>query len=421
MMKKLFLVFFIFVFAIVFSAAARAQAVRSEDISKEFEYVEGVIRKGATDGDREMLARAHRAMSNLDVAIASLEKPEDRILFTLASAYNYVELCPAAVSLSLSAPANATGFTFDCVERAEFYFNKARSIAENSKTLSVSSVADVSFLIGIGYDRLKANLAGMNVDTKRFRDLSLVYVRKSVELGAGFDGVKAILKRMPGEEYNTKQVIDGAQFNDLMRMLYSDHALPQQSAEDAAAAATDTAVINTARLSDDNSYIDYQWRFSVRKPDRTWQFAIRKSSTTFYLTIKKKDPAQLEGSGLNIVCRSLTETEAQLPQDKLIAKSLDLLKQAGYEIKSQKAISHNGVPAQEIITVHQYQELVQKAPPAPGEQKPPDTGQKLISKQYMIIAVSNNIEYIISFNSLEENYAVIFPEYKTITNSVTMF
>ncbi|MFA6447997.1 MAG: hypothetical protein WCX65_00875 [bacterium] len=421
MMNKL-LVTAIIIFCLAGAASqSRAQAARSEDISKEFEYIESVIHKGVSDGDMNMLARAHRAMSNLEMAVTSLNKPEDRILFTLAAAYNYVDLCPTAGVLSLSATTNPTGFSFDCIERAEYYFNKARSLAESSSGLSKGTVADVSFLIGIGYDRLKANLAGLNVDTKRFYDLAMNYIRKSVELGAGFDGVTAILKRILSDDYKNKPVIGDEQYNDLRRMLYFERALPQPANTAATDTSTATSTISIAKPSDDNSYIDYQWRFSVRKPDRSWQFAIRKSSNSFYLTIKKKDPAQLEGSGLNIVCRSLNETEAQMPPDKLIEKSLDLLKQAGYEIKSQKSISHNGVPAQEIISMHQYKDLIQKSAPVAGDQKQPDAAQKLVSKQYMVIAVSNNIEYIVSFNSLEAEYARIFPEYKLIANSITMF
>jgi len=57
-------------------------------------------------------------------------------------------------------------------------------------------MADISFLVGIGYDRLKSNLASLNVDTKKFYDLALSYVKKSDELGAGFDGVRVVLNRL---------------------------------------------------------------------------------------------------------------------------------------------------------------------------------------------------------------------------------
>ena len=39
----------------------------------------------------------------------------------------------------------------------------------------------------------------------------------------------------------------------------------------------------------------------------------------------------------------------------------------------------------------------------------------------MIIAVLNNIEYIISFSSLEADYSKVFAEYRMIANTVSIF
>ncbi len=400
-------------------APCHAQTVRAEDISKEFEYVASVITKGISDGDMEKLTQAHRTMSNLELAVASLEKPEDRVLFSLAAAYNYVNLCPTAIVLSLSSTTNPTGFTFDCVDSADALFNKGRSYAEESKTLSKTAMADISFLIGAGYDRLKTVLSSLNVDTTRFRDLALSYFSKSSELETGFDGVKGIVKKLSDNKYLTKPIIDEEQYNDLHRLLYIDRALPQPSFRSESSDNT-TPPPASGRAADENYFIDYQWRFSVKKPGKDWQFTVRKATNSMYLAIRKKDLTALEGSGLNIVCRATTGVEAQEPPEKLIDHSIHLLKEAGYDIKSQKQISHNGIPALEIISIHQYQELIQKTPPADGE-KPAEATVKLVSKQYMIIAVSNGIEYIISFNSLEDEYARIFPEYRMIANTVNMF
>jgi hypothetical protein len=422
MKKKLpVLVAIVVMLGVFASAAARAQAARSarpEDVSREFEYVESIIRKGVSDGDAEMLTRAHRTISNLELAIDSIEKPEDRILFMLAAGYDYVEMCPTATALSLTNAANPTGFAFNCVEQAEYYFNKAKSAAENQNGFSPATIGDVTFLIGIGYDRMKYKMAGLGVETKHFFDLEKTCLRKAAELGTGFDGVRAMLGLLSGDEYQTKQVMDDDKYAELRRMLYLSHALPQP-AEDASTAAA-TSTITPLPDMDENSYIDYQWRFSVRKPDKTWQFAIRKSSNSFHLTVRKKNPADLEGSGLNIVCRALTEPEAQMPRDQLIGRSIELLKEAGYDIKSQMAVTHNGVPAQEIISAHQYNELIQKTAPESGQQ-PAGAAAKLVSKQYMIIAVLNNIEYIISFSSLEADYSKVFVEYRMIANTVNIF
>ncbi len=408
----------------VFACAQDAPPqVRPEDISKEFEYTESLIKKGVSDGDADTLARAHRTLANLELAIDSLPKPTDRILFLIAAGYDYIEMCPTATALALTNVKNPTGFIFNCVDQADYYFNKAGKAAENEKGFTTATIGDVAYLIGIGYDRMKYKMAGMGVETKRFFDLEKMYFKKAAELGTGFDGVRAILGLLSDDKYKIKQVLDEDRYSELRRMLSFSHALPQSAAgtaEGGAAGSGEGSSIAPLPAADENAYIDYQWRFSVRKPDKSWQYTIRKSSNSFHLTARPKDAATLAGSGLNIVCRALSETESKMPQDKLIDRSIELLKEAGYEIKSQKPVTHNGVPAQEIISVHQYKELIQKTGPEDSD-KNKDAAQKLVSKQYMIIAVMNNIEYIISFSCLEADYSKVFAEYRMVANTVNIF
>lgn len=399
------------------SVARTAAAPRPEDISKELEYIDGVVRKGISDGDMEVLARAHRTMANLDIAVESLDSPREKILFSLAIAYNYINLCPTATVLQLSESTNPTGFTFDCVERVDFYFNRSIKYAESVDKLSNTAMADISFIIGIGYDRLKANLTGIARDgTRRFYDLARSYINKSVGLGPTFDGAGNILARFDNDKYLTAPVIDDSQYNELHRLLYMNRALPSTFIEKNASGVI-VPPAGQGVTADENTFVDYQWRFSVKKPDNSWQFVIQKSTSSFHITVKK-DSQDQAGSGLNIVCRALNETEMNLTPEALISRSVSLLESAGYEIKSRRDITHNGVKAQEIISIHQYQNLIVKPP---SDEKDKQQSEPLVSKQYMIIAVSNGVEYIISFNSLESEYARIFPEYKLISNTVTMF
>jgi hypothetical protein len=420
MMKSLRVITAIFLLTAAAASLSAAQNTRPEDISKELEYVNGIVLKGIADGDMEQLALAHRTMSNLAISIDSLPGVREKILFSMAIAYNYVNLCPTATVLQLSESTNPTGFSFDCVERTEYFFNRAINSAEGAKILSATAMADISFLVGIGYDRLKANLSGIAPgETRKFFDLAVLHIKKSVDLGSSFDGAKTVLKRYDNEKYLTAPAIDDSQYTDLHRLLYLNLAIPDPFSEKNAAA-QDTGSNSFPQLTaDENTYIDYQWRFTVKKPDTSWQFSIRKSVSSFYITVKKKNPDELGGSGLNIVCRALSESDAALSPEALISKSIEILKGAGYEIKSQKYIVQNGVNAQELITVHQYQNLISK-PPADAQDKQAKQ-VPLVSKQYMIIAVSNGIEYIISFNSLDADYAGIFPEYKLIANSVAVF
>ncbi len=402
-----------------------SQTLKSQDVSKELDYIAGLVKKGASDGDMELIVKSYRTMSNLEIAVDGLQSKKDSALFFLAMGYNFVNICPTAIVLQLSETTNPTGFNFDCIERTKYYFDKAIKIASSENVFTPADRADIYFIVGIGYDRLKFNLANISkINSDKSYEKALNYLGKAAELGAGFEGIKTIMKRAEDDAYYKKPLIDDQQYNALNRMLYIDRALPQPEHEPAATKEDDTAdstpPIAAPSTKDENLYIDYQWRFMVKKPDDTWSFESRKAQATMRLTIQKKDTSSVAGSGLNIICRTLTDAEAKSNIEQLTSKSIDLLKAAGYDIKSQKMISFNGMQAQEIISTHQYQNLIQKAPLS-QEKKDAEPPQNIISKQYMIIAVANNIQYIVSFNSLDSEYARIFPEYKMIANSVSFF
>ncbi|HPI76544.1 MAG TPA: hypothetical protein PLK80_07390 [bacterium] len=402
--------------AVVFAASAGAQVPRSEDVAREIEYVNGIALKGTADGNMETIARAHRAFANLEMVVKTVPNAKDRVLFLVAIAYSYIDICPVSAALQLSSATNPSGFSFDCVERVDYYFNAAIRAAEKAEGLSGSAMADISFLIGVGYDRLRNNMKGVSEEgAERFEKMALRHFRKSVELGPGFDGVKDILSAY--EKGDVKSVVSHEKFRELHRLLYIDRALPQPAYQPGGGGNPLTPPAATE--ADENLYIDYHWRFSARKPDASWRYSVRKSQTSLHLAIEKSPPDPGSGSGLNIVCRSLSASSASMSVEAHIENSVQMLMSAGYNIASRKAITHQGLPAQEIISTHEYANIIKTT--APGGSGPDAQPSKLVSKQYMIIVISNGIEYIISFNSLEPDFARIFPEYKMIANTVTMF
>jgi len=383
-----------------------------EDVSKELDYIAGTIDKGISDGNMALLSKAHRTLSNLELSIKRLENDKEKVLFTISQAYDYINLCPTSIVLQLSETTNPTGFSFDCIERTEYFFQRAIWYAQ-SVDMNKTTVADISFLIGIGYDQMKSNLATLSEEnTKRFHGLAMYHVKKAIEIGTGFDGAKTILKRMEDEEYKTKPVITREQYLDLHRLLYLNRVLPKPFFL-SGSSQEEIEQSSKEPRDDKNLFIDYQWRFSAEKPGENWQFVIRKSPLSLHLSILQKDPNERIGSGLNIVCRVLPDADRKLVPEALIKRSVEMLKEAGYNIQSQKTITHSGIPSQEIISVHKYKNLVQK--------KQGQDAENIVSKQYMIITVANGIEYVISFNSLEIDYSRIFPDYKKIAASVSIF
>jgi hypothetical protein len=403
--------------ALAFSASAGAQVPRAEDVAREIEYVNNIAIKGTSEGDMESIARAHRAFANLEMVVKTIPNAKDRVLFLVAIAYSYIDVCPVSAALQLSSSTNPAGFSFDCVERVDYYFNAAIRAAEKAEGLSGSAMADISFLIGVGYDRLRGNMRGISEESaERFEKMALRHFRKSVELGPGFDGVRDILSAY--EKGEVKSVVSNEKFRELHRLLYIDRALPQPAYQPGGGG-NPLAPSATEAAADENLYIDYHWRFSARKPDASWRYSVRKSQSSLHLAIEKSPPDPGSGSGLNIVCRSLSASSASLSVEAHIENSVQMLMSAGYNIVSRKPITHQGLAAQEIISTHEYSNIIKTA--APGGSGPDSQPSKLVSKQYMTIVISNGIEYIISFNSLEPDFAKIFPEYKMIANTVTMF
>ncbi len=174
-------------------------------------------------------------------------------------------------------------------------------------------------------------------------------------------------------------------------------------------------------FSDEDAYVDYRWRFMVRRPDDSWTFraapAINRHD--FQLTIVKTQKTEQTGSGLNIVCHTLDAEETLIPLSTLVDKSTSLLKKAGYELVSDKQVSIKGVVARELILTHRYNELIPAKDKVQNQLVP--TGEKLVSRLYMLTAVSNGIHYIITFSSLEQDYSRIQGIYTAIAATIEFF
>ncbi|HOY64963.1 MAG TPA: hypothetical protein PK745_17485, partial [bacterium] len=95
--------------AVVFAAYAGAQVPRSEDVAREIEYVNGIALKGTADGNMETIARAHRAFANLEMVVKTVPNAKDRVLFLVAIAYSYIDICPVSAALQLSSATNPSG------------------------------------------------------------------------------------------------------------------------------------------------------------------------------------------------------------------------------------------------------------------------------------------------------------------------
>jgi len=366
------------------------------------------------------IAESHRILSNLLVNLKQLGDSEQQARFTAAVGYEYVKMCPAVYFLQLFKPDNPTRFTIDCVGKSQELFSAAVGIA--GKSMKGAPAADIYFIAGIGMDRLKANMSnvpGANLDgfLKRARE----YVGKAASQGTSFGGVETILARLDKDEYRKTPVVDDSKFRDLSRTLILGNIVPVIDADTAEMKSVPESSKITPDVADENTYLDYKWRFSIRRPDETWMFVSERAGTALHLSIKKKNSSDQRGSGLNLICSPLKPEDSGAPLNKIVEKSVELLKSAGYSDLEGKNVSFSGIPAYELKSAHKYNELIPSEDTMEEAMLTGDSSTNMASRQYMIIAIANGMQYILSFSSLDTEYPRIFPIYRAIAETFSVF
>ncbi len=411
---KYTIVFFtVFLFLTGVSAAA-APSVRQ--VSKELEFAKGIIEDGITLGKPENFARAHRVLGNLGVTIENIDDIHKRTLFTLAIGYNYVRMCPYSF---LQQTGDSSALIVNCTDEAVSFFNRAITLAQ--QRLEKQSIADTFFLVGVGLDRLKANLNDIpGVSAEEYYWMARKNFMQAYELNTGFGGIGKMLEKYNRPKAKSEAVVSQRQFSELYRMLIFKDTRPGAKSRPTSgngAADEPEEVIENAVVEDD-TYINYKWRFSIRRPDDTWKFVVRKGRNSLQVSVRKKDETALKGSGLNVVCRTLSPSGASSALGELIAGSEKLLEQAGYKINSKQQFDFNGLQAYKIISEHKYNDLIQN-----GGTNSAKSGadKQLVSQQYMIITKSNGIQYIISFTGLKDEYPRLFSQYQAMANTAKFF
>lgn len=435
---NIYLIVVMFALLAVFSACANADGI-SDAISGELEYAASVIRTGTRNGDVEKLAEAHRVLSNLELSLKDVPSDKERVTFTLALGYSYVDMCPSAFFLQLTKPGNSSGFTINCVEKSFKYFDDAVKKAETK--LSVTGKADACFMAGIGADRLKSNMSSApGVDTETFYDKALAYFNCAASGGTSFDGVTTILKRYSRSDYMRLPVVDDSRYEDIRRTLsLGASAFPTPSLKDGSAAPQLAATVEVGekpafgatkeepappviekRSVDENTYLDYKWRLLLKRPDETWKFVTGGTSQSFQLYLTKKNAMEQTGSGITVICSSAVEAGGNT-LEQVVDRSVSLLEQAGYTLKSKNKTTVSSLPAYEVVSEHRYNDLIpSESVMEPGSGSIPSS-DSLVSIQNMKIIMSNGIQYIISFSSLEKDYSNSSELYGDIIKTLELF
>lgn len=394
--------------AVVFPQAVSASA---SAVTKELEYVHGIIEDGITLGEPENFALAHRVMGNLSVTLENMENIHRRTMFTMAVAFNYVRMCPHSFMQEADVE---TAFTVDCTKEALKYINESAELAR--ERLDRQSAADAYFVAGVGLDRLKTNLNDIpGADTREYYFMARDFFLKAGDMNTGFGGISRIIGKYNMAESKTSAVVTEEQFDELFRMLIYRDPQPKAVKEARASAGgmAEESVSARSEIIDDNTFINYKWRFSISRPDDTWKFVVRKGSNSLHVNLRRKGKLEQKGSGLNIICRTLKPEDADAPLGELVAKSEKLLEQAGYEINSKQQFDFNGLQAYKIISQMEYSDLVASEQGSGGGQ--------LVSQQYMLVTKSNGIQYIISFTGLKDEYPRLFTRYQSMVNTAKFF
>lgn len=393
---------------LIFAAPASSAALM-DDIVKELEYSGALIQLGAENGDVNQYAAAHRALANLAVTSGRLENPRDHVLTLLAISYFYVRMCGDLPPLQLSKAANPGGLSIDCAALAGEYMKRATDVAD--KRLPAPGAADAHFFAGLGYDALRGYMSGVKSrDTAPFHRKALEQMKKAVELGASFDGAKAVLARLAASQPSSRSsIVSRETFEQAHQSMYMNRVLTLPP--------TLKYLSGEPQNTDpENTYVSYRWRFSIVKPGADWEFSGADSKSNFKLTIRQKPAKPIGKPALTLVAHELTPAETGVSVKQLVDSSVQLLTQAGYSVESQSEAEFKGNPAYEVVLASQYKDINVKDGAANS-----GTSPSLITKHYMFVALSGGIEYILSFNTLLEDYAKVFPDMRIIANTLELF
>lgn len=391
----------------------------AEDISREFEYIDGLVSQGAETGHLVLFDKAHRTLANLSVTAQKLEDPTDKTLVYLSAGYFYVRMCEVLPMLQLSTTTNPEGYAIDCVAESEKQFQLALDTAETE--LVNTALADTHFYMGLGYDAMRGYLAKIpGSDTEKLYAKAREHIARAAEMGTSFPGSKNVLARFPAAgPQSDRPAVQHDTFLQIHRMFYMDRMFPRTPELNDGVEVSPVKVLNQ---NEKQIYMDYRWRFSIQKPDDSWSFATSTTKTDLRLSIFQAPEVSGARPALTLVAHNLTDSEQGQTLSDLVQKSTSLLTQAGYVIESRKEdLQYQGHSAAEIVLTYSYADLGVKNSDADNAE-PGDAAQAgLDTKHYMFIVLANNIEYIISFSTLRKDYGKHFPDMKMIANTFTPF
>lgn len=395
----------LFATALMLCAALTKPAGAAElidDIERELEYVHAVVEQGVQTGDMKLLEKAHRTLANLELTTKELTNPTAKTAVQLASAYFYVQMSDSVLLLSLSRTTNPGGFQFDPALQAEHFFHEALETARRGRNQAL--VGDAYFFIGLGYDMLRVRMLGFGgAEKERFFEAARAHLEKAVGAGTSFGGAGAAARRIYRlSPESPESVIPESQFSELHTAICHQASMPRVA-----------ALIEKAEAvpikKDENVYIDYKWRFSVRRLDNTWVFDDERTPGGMKLLIQRGAGKPKAGAGVQITVQPARKTPAGKGIDEAMEQSVAMLTSAGYKVAEQRKFSFKGRDAWEVKLTHTTTRM------DGGE------GDGLTSKQYMLVVVSADMRYIVTFNALEQQYDALFPELMETVNTFTPF
>ncbi|MEW5946466.1 MAG: hypothetical protein AB1742_09730 [bacterium] len=373
-----------------------------DDVEKELEYVNALVAAGVEKGSLPALEKAHRTLANLAQTAKRLEQPATLAAVELAVAFFYLRMAESVVLLQLSPATNPSGFRLNAVRETEHYFHRALATARTAGARE--TLADTYFFVGIGYDALRASLADFpGADSSGLFEKARAHVAKAVALGTSFPGAGAVLRRLGAITPASRQaLLPPERFIALHTALILQSSLPRFEPT-----IEKTGVKPVVKNGD--TLMDYKWRYSISRTDGSWEFQQDVTDAFAKVIVQRAPDKPRAGSGVQLTARPLSPAEKNLSLDDLVHKSLSVLAAAGYKIDSQQKVSFKGLDAFEIVLSH-ASTIVGEAP-----------GAVIASKQFLLITVSSNILYVLSFNALDKDYDALFPDLKQIVNSFTPF
>ncbi len=372
------------------------------DISQELKYINSLIKDSIAKADRESLLISQRAISKLEKVVDGLKNSKEKSYLYLALGYLSIKLAKEVVLNQIDLSIKGGKEFKHPVKSVEHHFNSALNTAKN---LDKKDFGDVHFFIGLGYDFLRGKLSSISdAYASELYLKSKAHLEKSIQLGSVYGNVENVISKINNISYKTQKTI--YEENKLEELFYL--FIPKLKRVKGVIDVTDSDKIE-GQIIEEERFVSYKWRFSIGKRNG-WKFSTTDTKAGIRVSLLK-EVEEGPKPNVNISAIDLPSNKISESLEDIANGNLKNLEQIGYVVEKKNKINFKGYEAIEaILSLSTVETQIQEN----TVRNFPET------KQYLLILVNNNIQYIINAVSISNVFDKYLEEFKQIIDTFSI-